>query len=56
MYERNPESCYFNREIVCEKTEKDVCSLCGWNPKVADIRLRRIKAKLGIKDKEERDD
>lgn len=35
--------CPHNKELIC--TVKN-CNRCGWNPKVAEIRLAKIKKEL----------
>lgn len=47
-------TCPYNPiEIQCEKTGVNCndCSSCGWNPKVANKRLKKIRADILAKDK-----
>ena len=40
----NPHPCPFNGAVVC--ADQTGCARCGWNPKVAEERLHRIKQEL----------
>ncbi len=45
-------TCPYNqREIQCEETgiSYNDCSSCGWNPKVANKRLKKIRADISPK-------
>lgn len=47
-------TCPYNpREIQCEKTGVNCndCSSCGWNPKVANKRRKKIRADILAKGK-----
>ena len=36
--------CPYNEGLICEKKE---CWRCGWNPKVAEVRMARMEASHG---------
>ena len=40
----NPHPCPFNGAVVC--ADQTGCTRCGWDPKVAEERLHRIKQEL----------
>jgi hypothetical protein len=40
--------CPHNPQVVCPEQN---CDKCGWNPKVADSRLKKIKESLGMTEK-----
>lgn len=40
--------CPHNSGVVCPE---QICKKCGWNPKVADSRLKSIKTRLGMTEK-----
>ena len=44
-YERDC-SCPHNKEVICNAKD---CYHCGWNPKVAEIRMEKILQKGKLK-------
>lgn len=41
-----PPRCMFNDGVVCWPNEK-TCDKCGWCPKVAAMRIQRLKERKG---------
>lgn len=48
MYKQAESLCKENLEVACEATNRK-CGVCGWNPKVSEKRLEKIREKLGVK-------
>ena len=44
---QNGHHCIFNRYVRCNPNNRD-CANCGWNPRVAQVRLERICNTLGV--------
>lgn len=40
--------CPYNEGVACDKDKQQPCHRCGWNPKVAQDRLKKHCEKHGI--------